>query len=102
MAECVGLEAIRPEMPRDLSLDPAAIEVALRADTGQKIKAFLAVHNENATGIVSEMALIRQAIDAAGHPALFVVVAISSLAIEPVAMDNWGASTARSPPRRRG
>ena len=94
MAECLGLETIRLELPRDLPLDPAAIEAALRADTGRLIKAVLTVQTETATGITSDMVAIRRAIDAAGHPALFVVDAIASLAAEPFAMDEWGIDCA--------
>ena len=94
MAECLGLETIRLEQPRDRPLDPAAIETALRADRGQKIKAVLAVQTETATGITSDMVAIRRAIDAVGHPALFVVDAIASLAAEPFAMDEWGIDCA--------
>lgn len=94
MAEKLGLVTERLDLPRDRPVDPAAIEAALAADKGQRIKAVLAVHNENATGIVSDMAAIRGAIDAAGHPALFMVDAISSLAIEPFAMDDWGIDCA--------
>ena len=94
MAECLGLEAIRLDQPRDRPLDPAAIETALRADRGQKIKAVLVVQTETATGITSDMVAMRRAIDAVGHQALFVVDAIASLAAEPFAMDEWGIDCA--------
>lgn len=94
MAECLGLSTIRLDQPRDRPLDPAAIETALRADKGQKIKALLAVQTETATGVTSDMVAIRKAIDAVGHPALFVVDAIASLAAEPFAMDEWGIDCA--------
>ncbi len=94
MAEQLGLATRRLELPRDRPVDPAAIEAALRADRGPRIKAVLAVQTETATGITSDMAAIRRAIDAAGHPALFVVDAIASLAAEPFAMDDWGIDTA--------
>ena len=82
------------EMDRRLPLDPAAIEAALRADTGRRIKAVMVVQTETATGITSDMPAIRRAIDAAGHPALLVVDAIASLAAEPFAMDEWGIDCA--------
>lgn len=94
MAEKLGLVVERLDLPRDLPIDPAVIEAALEADTAGRIKAVLVVHNENATGIVSDLAAIRRAIDAAGHPALYLVDAISSLAIEPFAMDDWGIDCA--------
>jgi alanine-glyoxylate transaminase/serine-glyoxylate transaminase/serine-pyruvate transaminase len=47
----------------------AAIERALKADRNHQIKAVLATHNETATGVKSDIAGIRRAMDAAGHPA---------------------------------
>ena len=60
--------------------DPAAIEAKLSEDRGHAIKAVMVVHNETSTGATSRIAEIRRAIDAAKHPALFMVDTISSLA----------------------
>ena len=65
-------------------------EAALRADTGRTIKAVLATHNETATGVTSDVAGVRRAMDAAGHPALLFVDAVSSLASIDFRMDEWG------------
>jgi alanine-glyoxylate transaminase/serine-glyoxylate transaminase/serine-pyruvate transaminase len=62
----------------------------LEADKGHKIKAVLACHNETATGVTSDIAAVRMAIDAARHPALFFVDAVSSLASIDFRMDDWG------------
>jgi len=70
--------------------DPAAIEARLRADTRHEIKAVCVVHNETSTGVVSRIALVRKAIDAARHPALLLVDTISSLASIDYRMDEWG------------
>ena len=70
--------------------DPDAIEKALRADTGKPVKAVCVVHNETSTGVVSRIAEIRKAIDAAKHPALFMVDTISSLASIDYRHDEWG------------
>ena len=48
------------------------------------------LHNETATGCLSPIAEIRQAIDRAGHPALFLVDTISSLASADYRHDEWG------------
>lgn len=72
------------------AIDPAAIETRLREDKGHAIKAVLAVHTETATGTTSDIAAIRRAIDAAGHPALLIVDAVASLATVDLAMDDWG------------
>ena len=83
----------RPELiPTDwrAGADPAAIEAKLREDTGHEIKAVCILHNETATGCVSPIAEIRRAIDRAGHPALFMVDTISSLASMDYRHDEWG------------
>lgn len=67
-----------------------AIEQALRDDKEHKIKAVLATHNETATGVRSDIAGVRKAIDAAGHPALFFVDGVSSIASMDYRMDEWG------------
>jgi len=70
--------------------DPAAIEKRLRADTEKCIKAVAVVHNETSTGVTSRLAEVRQAIDAAKHPALYMVDTISSLASIDYRHDEWG------------
>ncbi len=71
-------------------VDPAALEARLRDDKRQEIKAVGVVHNETATGVTSRIAELRRAIDAAGHPALFMVDTISSLASIDYRHDEWG------------
>ena len=69
--------------------DPAAIEARLAEDKARRIKAVMVVHNETSTGATSRVAEIRKAIDAAGHPALFMVDTISSLASVDYRHDEW-------------
>jgi len=69
--------------------DPEAIEKRLRADAQKSIRAVCVVHNETSTGVVSRIPEIRKAIDAAGHPALFMVDTISSLASIDYRHDEW-------------
>ena len=71
-------------------VDPAAVEARLAEDRGHAIKAVMAVHNETSTGVASRIADIRKAIDAAKHPALFMVDTISSLASIDYRHDEWG------------
>lgn len=66
------------------------IEARLRADTGHMIKAVCVVHNETSTGVTSDIAAVRRAIDAAGHPALLMVDSISGLACADYRHDEWG------------
>ena len=70
--------------------DPDAIEKKLRADSEKKIKAVCVVHNETSTGVTSRLADVRKAIDAAKHPALYMVDTISSLASIDYRQDEWG------------
>ncbi|MEC8308561.1 MAG: aminotransferase class V-fold PLP-dependent enzyme [Pseudomonadota bacterium] len=74
--------------------DPNQIEDILRADTGKQIKAVLATHNETATGVRSDLAAIRDAMDAAGSDALFFVDGVSSIASIDFRMDEWGIDAA--------
>ena len=66
------------------------IEQRLRADPGHAIKAVCVVHNETSTGVTSDIAAVRRAIDAAGHPALLLVDSISGLASADYRHDEWG------------
>lgn len=66
------------------------IEARLRADTQHKIKAVCVVHNETSTGVTSNIAAVRQAMDAAKHPALLLVDSISGLASADYRHDEWG------------
>jgi len=70
--------------------DPEAIEKRLRADADKRIKAVCVVHNETSTGVVSRIGDVRRAIDAAKHPALYMVDTISSLASLDYRHDEWG------------
>jgi len=69
---------------------------ALAADTDHAIKAVLVTHNETATGVVSDIAAVRAAMDACGHPAMLYVDCVSSLASMDFRMDEWGVDLAVS------
>ncbi len=71
-------------------VDPAAVEERLTEDKGHEIKAVCCVHNETSTGATSRIGEVRKAIDAAGHPALFLVDTISGLASADYRHDEWG------------
>ena len=88
--EAFGLEV--ETLPNDWRrpLDPAKLEARLRDDKAHEIKAVLAVHCETSTGVITPIASFRKAIDAARHPALFLVDTISSLASIDFRTDEWG------------
>ena len=74
----------------------AALEQALMRDRERQIKGVMIVHNETATGVTSDIAGVRAALDAARHPALLYVDAVSSLASIDFRMDEWGVDLAVS------
>jgi alanine-glyoxylate transaminase / serine-glyoxylate transaminase / serine-pyruvate transaminase len=72
------------------------IEERLKADTQHSIKAVCVVHNETSTGVTSNIAAVRRAIDAAKHPALLLVDTISGLGSADYRHDEWGVDVSIS------
>ncbi|MEM8812045.1 MAG: aminotransferase class V-fold PLP-dependent enzyme [Pseudomonadota bacterium] len=68
----------------------------LAADSDHKIKAVLVTQNETATGVTSDVAGVRAALDASNHPALLFVDGVSSIASIDFRMDEWGVDIAVS------
>ncbi len=62
----------------------------LQKDRTHSIKAVLACHNETSTGVTSDIGEVRKALDAANHPALLMIDAVSSLGSIDFRMDDWG------------
>ncbi|RJE82203.1 L-aspartate--glyoxylate aminotransferase BhcA [Paracoccus onubensis] len=69
-------------------------EEILTADKEHRIKVVLATHNETATGVKSDIAAVRRALDAAGHPAMLFVDGVSSIGSMDFRMDEWGVDIA--------
>lgn len=90
LAGRLGLDAETVDSDWRGGADPERIEQRLREDKDHAIKAVCIVHNETSTGSVSPVADVRRAIDAAGHPALFMVDTISGLASLDYRHDEWG------------
>ena len=90
MAGKLGLEVDLVAGDWRHGVDPAVVEEKLGADRAHRIKAVLVVHNETSTGVTSRIAEIRQAMNRARHPALFMVDTISSLASMDYRQDEWG------------
>ena len=86
----LGLEVIWVEGDWRQGIDAAVVEQHLKEDQSHEIKAVLAVHTETSSGATSDIAKIRKAIDAAKHPALYMVDAVSSLACTEIRHDDWG------------
>jgi alanine-glyoxylate transaminase / serine-glyoxylate transaminase / serine-pyruvate transaminase len=77
-------------------VDPALVGQKLADDRGGAIKAVAVVHNETSTGVTSRIPDIRRAMDAARHPALLLVDAVSSLGSIDYRHDEWRADVAVS------
>jgi alanine-glyoxylate transaminase/serine-glyoxylate transaminase/serine-pyruvate transaminase len=90
------------EMAQRLGLDVEVIDVAwgagvpvreyarrLANDLHGEIKAVFVTHNETATGVTSDVAGVRQALDDAYHDALLFVDGVSSIASIDFRMDEW-------------
>ncbi len=90
LAQRLGLEVEFVAGDWRHGVDPTRVEVLLAEDRAHAFKAVMVVHNETSTGVASNVAAVRQAIDAAGHPALLMVDTISSLASIDYRHDEWG------------
>ncbi|MGD1926951.1 MAG: pyridoxal-phosphate-dependent aminotransferase family protein [Paracoccaceae bacterium] len=89
-AEQLGCEVETIDFGDRGPVDPDRVEERLRADTAHEIKAILVVQIDTASGVWNDIGAIRKAIDAAGHPALYMVDCVASLASVPYFMDAWG------------
>jgi alanine-glyoxylate transaminase/serine-glyoxylate transaminase/serine-pyruvate transaminase len=86
-----GADDILPQAPNwRRGVDAEMIAERLRADAQHRIKAVCVVHNETSTGVTSDIAAVRAAIDSAAHPALLLVDSISGLACADYRHDEWG------------
>jgi alanine-glyoxylate transaminase/serine-glyoxylate transaminase/serine-pyruvate transaminase len=94
MCERHGLQVEVIDVPWGEGIRADLVEEALRADTGGGIKAVLATHNETATGVVSDIAGLRAAMDAAGHEAMLFVDGVSSIGSMDFRFDDWRVDVA--------
>jgi alanine-glyoxylate transaminase / serine-glyoxylate transaminase / serine-pyruvate transaminase len=94
LAEALGRRVQRTPWREGWPIDAGAVEQALREDAGHQIRAVFAVHTDTASGVTSDMAALRRAIDNAGHPALLVVDLVASLGCAPFDMNAVGADVA--------
>ncbi len=93
-ARRLGYRVDQIEIPWGEGADPDRIEQALSADRAHEIQGVLIVHNETSTGVCSDIAAVRRAIDAASHPALLFVDGVSSIGSLEFHMDAWGVDLA--------
>jgi len=92
--EGLGRRVVRTPFREGYPVDPNDVEAALRADKKREIVAVFAVHTDTASSTTNDLRALRAAIDASGHPALFVVDVVASLAAAPFSMDALGVDVA--------
>ena len=85
--EALGRRVLRTPWIEGLPIDVAAVAQALRQDHQHEIRAVFVVHTDTSSGVSTDLAALRAAIDATGHPALFGVDVVASLGAAPFAMD---------------
>ena len=89
MADAMGIIVEHLVFDYNQGVDPERVADRLKNDTDNHIKAVLSVHVDTATSARNEIFPVTRAIRATGHPALFAVDCIASLACEPFEMDEW-------------
>lgn len=94
MCERHGLDVEVVETTWGYGLPTDRYAEILRNDSRHQIKAVLATHNETATGVKSDIAAIRSALDDAQHPALLFVDGVSSIGSMDFRFDDWGVDVA--------
>ncbi|OGK96003.1 MAG: serine--glyoxylate aminotransferase, partial [Candidatus Rokubacteria bacterium RBG_16_73_20] len=99
-AEAYGVDVERLEVPYGEGVPADRLESRLRQDAAHELAAVLVVHNETSTGVTSNVAAVRAALDGAGHPALLLVDTVSSLASIDFRFDAWGVDVALTGPQK--
>lgn len=89
IADRFGLDVEVIECDWRVGVDANAVEERLRQDSSHDIKSVMLVHNETSSGVTNPVAEVRKAIDAAAHPALFMVDAVSSAGSIEYRHDDW-------------
>ena len=96
-AECaqrLGMRVDEVDLPWGTGVPAALVYERLHADRERSYAAVLVEHNETSTGVTSNVRAVREAMDAAGHPALLLVDAVSSLASIDFRFDEWKVDVA--------
>jgi alanine-glyoxylate transaminase/serine-glyoxylate transaminase/serine-pyruvate transaminase len=95
-----GIEVERLEVPYGAAVPVERVRERLHADPTHQLRAVLVVHNETSTGVTSDVAAVRHALDQARHPALLLVDVVSSLASIDFRFDDWGVDVALTGPQK--
>ncbi len=94
MAERLGLEVELVDVPWGAGAPVKEFERRLGADKSDSIKAVFVTHNETATGVTSDVAGVRRALDNCFHDALLFVDGVSSIGSIDFRMDEWSVDLA--------
>jgi len=90
MCQRLGFEVEILETPWGEGAPVERYLASLAADKQHRIKAVLVCQNETATGVTSDVAAVRKAMDSVKHPALLFVDTVSALVSIDFRMDEWG------------
>ena len=84
--EALGRRVVRTPWIEGQPIDVAAVVQALEDDRERRIGAIFVVHTDTSSSVTTDLATLRAAVDATGHPALFVVDVVASLGAQPFDM----------------
>jgi alanine-glyoxylate transaminase/serine-glyoxylate transaminase/serine-pyruvate transaminase len=96
MAERLGLEVDVIDCEWGTGVPLELYAERLKADKTHRIKAVFCTQNETATGVTSDVAGCRAALDDANHPALLFVDGVSSIGSIDFRQEEWGVDCAVS------
>ena len=96
MCRRLGLDVVEVDCDWGEGVPVERFAALLAEDRAHAIKAVLVTQNETATGVTSDVAGVRRALDACGHPAMLYVDGVSSIASIDFRMDEWGVDVAVS------
>ena len=96
MAERLGLNVDMSEVEWGKGVPVEDYKAKLAADAKHEIRAVFCTQNETATGVTSDIAAVRAALDEVGHPAMLFVDGVSSIASIEFEMEKWGVDLAVS------
>lgn len=94
MAERLGLDVEVVDVPWGAGVPVKEFARHLGNDRHDDIKAVFVTHNETATGVTSDIAAVRRALDECFHDALLFVDGVSSIGSIDFRMDEWGVDLA--------
>lgn len=90
IAEALGVKVTWIQSAGTAAINTDELLSALQADSNHNVQAVLMVQTDTSNSIVNSVEAVRTTMDAAMHPALFMVDAIASFACEPLRVDEWG------------